>query len=266
MTGPTPTFESGWDRATYLLAEYKLLISGLLLGVLGLVVYYSPSLPELPGWVGAVLVAWVLLGIPCWMVGMRIVKWLRKRNRVTVFHINAVEDEREKWLVPPAIWQDKKVEDGEPALVNDNGAFEVREFDWQDDAERLVVAGTWMGEATDSQLVTDRRHMKAIHDYLLDAFEQLLQLRATWSDQSIELEGRVLQDAAEARERGQMLNKTSAADVWENYVDDVEMDDDPPELIDQIEDQANTTLDEPLGPEDVDPLGDGTGQEAPNDD
>jgi hypothetical protein len=252
-----PTFSNNKDRITYLLAEYSLFVGGIALGLIALAIYYQPSLPELPPWVPAVAVAWIALGFPCWAAGVKIYKWWRKRNWVTVHHINAVQDVREKYVVPPKIWKEKNVEKGEPHLVNDQSAFEVREFDWQPDIDQLTVSGTWMGEAKDSALVTDKKHMKAIHSYLLDAFESLQQLRATWSDQSIEMQGEIINSGAEARERGQLLDKTGARDVWEQYVDEPEMDEDPPDLIDEIEEQAaeDDALNDPEGAE-ISPNGD----------
>jgi len=239
MNNPIPTFRDNRDRIVYLLAEYKIPISVTVMAVGVWVAWARPELPTPPRrWV-TFSIAWAVLSIPGYGFGRWVVKWVRQLRWTTVYHINAVEDVRQKWMVPPETWDEKKVEGAAPNLVNDKSAFEVREFDWQDGANRLVVSGTWLGEASDSQLVTDRTHMEAIHDYLLDAFEQLQQLRATWSDQSIDLQGDIIESTAKARERGQMIDKTGASDVWDKYVDEVEMDQDPPELSEQIEESAD---------------------------
>ncbi|GAA3872622.1 hypothetical protein GCM10022627_25490 [Haloarcula argentinensis] len=39
---PAPTFADNRDRLTYLLAEYKLLVSGMLVGAVVLFAYYQP--------------------------------------------------------------------------------------------------------------------------------------------------------------------------------------------------------------------------------
>ncbi|MBO4249548.1 hypothetical protein IL252_17240, partial [Halomicrobium sp. IBSBa] len=45
---PAPTFQTNRDRLTWLLGEYKLLVSGMILGAFGLVIYYQPQLPTPP--------------------------------------------------------------------------------------------------------------------------------------------------------------------------------------------------------------------------
>ncbi|QLH77574.1 hypothetical protein HZS55_09810 [Halosimplex rubrum] len=230
-SNPLPTFGGRWDRLTYLLAAYKWLVSGLILGVIALVIYIRPSMPDFPPWVGAGLMAWVLLAFPCYLAGLLIVRWLRKWRYHTVYHINAVTDTREKWQVPPDIWDEKTVDGPPPYPVNDNQDFEVREFEWLEDIGELRVRGTWMGEASDSELVTSKSHMKSIHSYLLDAFEQLVEARALWHESSVELEQEIVNEHAEARERGLMVDQSAAKEVWENKVDGIEIDEsDKPEL------------------------------------
>jgi len=116
-----PTFSSNWDRLTYLLAEYKLLLSGLLLGGGVWFAYASPSLPELPPEMGAFALFWSLGGLPMWLAGVQFVRWLRRRNFVTVHHVDArqadqggSEKDVEKYLVPPGVWSEKTVEGPDP--------------------------------------------------------------------------------------------------------------------------------------------------------
>jgi len=94
---PAPTFQNNRDRLVYLLAEYKLLIGGMLVGAAVLFAYYQPQLPTLPTWIPAIAVGWLVLAIPCYLVGAKIARWLRRRNWVEVHHVNAVEDTTEKY-------------------------------------------------------------------------------------------------------------------------------------------------------------------------
>jgi predicted transcriptional regulator len=245
-----PTFSNNKDRIVYLLGEYKIPISVTFLCGAIFLIAARPELPSVPqSWLNF-LGPWMILTIPAYLFGKALVKWVRQRNWNTVFHINAVEDTREKWMVPPETWQNKTVEGDAPNLVNEKDAYEVRTFEWHEDTGDLVVEGTWLSEAADGKLVTDRSHMKAIHDHLMDAFNELCQLRGTWSDQSIEMQKQIINAGAEARERGLLQDKQSAKEVWEKYTDVPEVEQEVPTLEDTVEDQAakQEELGEPVGP------------------
>jgi len=217
-----PTFASNKDRLTYLLAEYKLLVFGMLLGALALVWYYQPVIPSPPAWAAGLTVAWILFGPLCFPAGVRVAKWLHYRNWEEVHHINAVEDVREKWMVPPDTWKDRETDGPAPNLVNDGDAYEVREFEWLDDIEQLRVRGTWLSAAKDGDLVTSRTHMERIHDGLLDKARTLAELAGQWSDRAIQMQENIIMSGAEARERGQLVDKDAARDVYQEMRGDVD--------------------------------------------
>jgi len=256
-----PTFDSWQDRVVYLLAEYKILIMGLLLGIIGLVVYYQPQAPDLPDWIPAVLAGWVLLGMPCYLTGLKIARWLHRRNWDTVFHINAVTGEREKYKVPPETWKNRENIDAAPNLVNDGDAYEVREMEWLEEVGALEVNGTWMGAAKDSELITAKAHMKRVHDSLLDKAATLAQLRGEWSDNAVTLQERLINTGAEARERGLMLDDTATTDTWKEMRGNIEEERD--EILeaserDLAEDERQQTSDGYGQPEPTDPQTNGS--------
>lgn len=221
-----PTFATWQDRLTYLLAEYRILVTGMFLGILALTAYYQPQAPELPDWIPAILAGWILLGMPCYLAGLKIARWLHRRNWETVFHINAVTGEREKYKVPPETWKARENVDAAPNLVNDGDAYEVRDMEWLDDIEALEVSGTWLGAAKDSELITARAHMERVHDSLLDKAATLAQLRGEWSDNAVTLQEKLINTGAEARERGLMLDENATADTWQEMRGNIEADHD----------------------------------------
>jgi len=125
MSSPAPTFQNNRDRLTYLLAEYKVLVGGMAIAAVLLVAYYQPQAPTLPTWIPALLVGWLVLAIPCFLVGRKIAVWLRNRRWIQVHHVNAAEDVVEKHNVPPEIWQNKTVEgpDPTPSTAGPHGPF-----------------------------------------------------------------------------------------------------------------------------------------------
>lgn len=243
-----PTFSNRWDRLTYLLAEYKVLVSGLIIGAGAWIVYAEPSLPNLPPWVGATALFWTLSGLPMYLVGVKFASWLRRRNRVTVFHIDARDEngsgkDVEKYLVSPETWADKKVEGPDPYPMNGGDAWGVQSFEYHEDTTRLIVSGVWLAEAQDAKLLTSRRHVDEIHDFLLGKYRELSSVRDRVSRLGIEVQERVINASAAARERGEMLDTQAVADAVEQATEDVPEPENPPTLQD-------------LGAHPDDPIGD----------
>jgi hypothetical protein len=219
-----PTFDSWSDRAVYLIAEAQLLVVGLAT-IAGVLLYlWSPSLPAVPVIVTDGLAVALLGGpIPA-LVGYRGARKLAMRSWPTVYQINAVEDVREKWRVPPDVWSDRNSSVA-PNVVNDGDDYEVRRLEWFPEASdegRLSVTGTWPAEVKDSALITSRTYIEEIHEHLTDSLAKLAELRAKWSRMSLDLQEELINKEAEALERGQMLQKTAAKTIYENERDDAE--------------------------------------------
>jgi hypothetical protein len=229
---PIPTFADKWDRLTYLLHSYRVLVSlGALAGVAALL-YFRPTFEMDPKHVAAIG-SWALLGIGCFPVGFYGARWLRRYRAVTVFHINSVDDVIQKWHVPPAIWDAKTVKgEGNPWDVNDGDAYAVREFEWMEATDTLIVEGCWLSEsAADNVLMTDKSHMEDIHDFLLDAYRVLGQVRGRISRMGMDVEKRTINAVHEAQEKGATLERDGIKEVWEDAADDLDeaMPSDPPE-------------------------------------
>ncbi|MEA5386924.1 hypothetical protein VB773_13220 [Haloarculaceae archaeon H-GB2-1] len=243
-----PTFATNRDRLTYLLGEYKLLVTGLLLGGLALVAYYRPEFPTLPVWVPAVAVGWLLLGVPCYLVGLKIARWLRTRNWVEVHHVNAVEDTVEKWVVPPEMWREKEVDGPDPYPVNGGSAWAVRDFEYLDDLDRLEVRGVWLEGCQDTQLMTSKKQMQDIHGWLIDRAEELAAIRGRWSRGAVELQQKLINAESEALERGLMVTKTAAKDTFGDLIEDGEEFETAPTVHDLVDDPEPDFMGDELAP------------------
>jgi hypothetical protein len=219
-----PTFQTNRDRLTYLLAEYKMLFIGLVLGAICLVAYYRPEAPALPTWIPAVLIGWLVFAIPCFLAGKKIARWLRRRNRVEVHHINAVEDTTEKYYVPPETWADKEIpaDSPDPYPVNGGNAWAVREYEYLEDIEELRVEGVWLAGCQDTQLMTSKKQMEDMHGWLVDRAEELAAIRGRWSRGAVELQKKLVNSQSEANERGQMVQKTAAKDTFKDLIENGE--------------------------------------------
>lgn len=211
----------GWrDRLTYVLAEAQLLVAGLLVALGVAIWWFNPSLPGIPPWVTNVLVGWLVLAPPMFIAGLRFVDWLRIRNYDAVYHTNAVEDTRQKYLVPPDIWADKNVNGSPPTIVNEGDDYEVREFDWAPeygDDGTLTVAGTWLSEIEDAKLVTARAHFHRIHNELQDDHLELTYRKDAEDELANRLQRRLVTRMNEARMQGTMLQPEDVEDVVESF-------------------------------------------------
>ena len=228
---PIPTFSDKWDRLVYLLDSYKVLVSLAVVVTIGALVWFRPQI-DLPPWSIAAFGAWVLVGIGALPAGFYVARWLRRYRAVEVHHINAVDDTVQKYHVPPAVWDEKTVaNETKPWPVNDGDAYAVREFDWFESTNTLVVEGCWLSDsAADDALMTDKSHMEDIHSFLLDAYRVLGQLRGRWSRMGMQVEKRTINAVHEAQEKSQTLERDDIKQIWEESAAEIddEMPDDPP--------------------------------------
>jgi hypothetical protein len=241
---PPPTFSSRRDRLAYLLGRYRWIVSASIIGVVGLLIYVQPSLPTIPRWVGPVILANLLLGLPGFIAGRKFAEWLRAIRWEHVYHINGLTGVREKWLVPPETWRQKKVRDVPPNQVNEKQDWEVRRFEWEEDVEQLTVQGTWPPQAKTGDLVTYKTYFEDIHETLLESHRTLKQLRARWHRMAMDLEGVVINEQAEAQERGTMLDTEAAKNIYEDAKGEADKDDELPDLEAEEVLDGKPTIDE----------------------
>lgn len=216
-------FGNWWDRLTYLLAEAQLLVVGAMFSAGVVLIWLRPSVPGVPpivhGWFAALL----LFGPPLFGLFVSGARKLRNRHMIEVYHINGVTDVREKYYVQPAVWDEKTVEGPSPYRVNDEGAFEVREFDWypdQGDDGTLIVTGCYTSQLADSKLVTVKAMLEDIHGDLIETAIAYNKLRARISKMGVEIERDTVNAHAEADERGLMTQRTSVKQRFEDAEED----------------------------------------------
>ncbi|MXV61298.1 hypothetical protein GS429_04305 [Natronorubrum sp. JWXQ-INN-674] len=234
MTETSGTFGSWSDRLTHIAAEGQLVVFGVLVSLGAALIWFRPSIPGVPpivfGWFAALL----LLGPPLLALFVTGARKLRENRMVEVYHINGVSDVREKKYVSPGVWENKTVEGPSPYSVNDGGSFEVREFDWHPDQGEdgtLIVRGCYFSQMADSKLVTTKAMLEDIHGDLVDAFLEYNRLRGRISKMGLQIQGDVINEEAEADERGLMNPRTTVKERFESAKSDAEARD-----VDEIKD------------------------------
>ncbi|MFC6716264.1 hypothetical protein ACFQGT_07835 [Natrialbaceae archaeon GCM10025810] len=206
------------DRFAYLLAEAQLLVIGVMFSIGVLIMWFRPQFPGIPPIVHGWFAALMLFGPPLFGLFVTGARKLRQRNMVEVYHINGVDDVRKKYYVEPGVWSEKTVEGPSPYRVNDEGSFEVREFDWYPDQGEdgtLIVTGCYFSQLSDSKLVTVKAMLEDIHGQLIETAIAYNKLRGRISRMGVEIERDVVNFQAEADERGLMGRKTAVKERFE---------------------------------------------------
>jgi len=129
--------------------------------------------------------------------------------------------------VKPEVLEEHMDVDGPaPQPVNDGRDIEVREFRWREDTETLTVRGTYMSALADSKLITVKAMLEDVHGDLVDAFLEYNRIRGRISKMGLQIQKLVVNEEAEADERGMMNPKTAVGDTFDNAKQDVENADD----------------------------------------
>lgn len=250
-------FERFRDRLTWLLAEAQFLVLGVLFSVGVALVIFRPSMPGVPPVLVGVFAALLLFGPALFGFFVWLIKKLRERRMVEVHHVNAVADVLEKYYVEPEIWAEKAVSGANPYPVNGGSAWAVREFEFLEDVEELRVKGVWLEETSDTKLLTSKSHMEAIYGKLTESHIALNILRDSVSEFGADIQRRLVNSMAEARERGKLMDKSAVKAVFEDFEDDaagttdedlptLEPDDLPSDPLGELADEAT-----PDGPADL---------------
>lgn len=247
---PVPTFQTNRDRITYLLAEYRIPLSVMLLAAGVWAIWATPQLPTVPDSWLAFATSWGVLALPSYIISLKIANWLHTRDWVEVHHINGVEDIRKPYSVPPEIWEDKHVDGADPYPVNGGTAYEVREYEYDAELGQLTVEGTWMEATLDSNLVTSKAMMQDVHGILLEGYMELSKLRARISRMGVDIQEAVINEHAEAVERGVMIDREATREAFEDAQRDAEADEvDIPEIGDYQDDDLAEPFEQPTQPQ-----------------
>ncbi|GGL25799.1 hypothetical protein GCM10009037_06770 [Halarchaeum grantii] len=242
------TFQDWRDRLTFLASKSPLLFAFVLaiaLAAIGATAWlFTAGGVDVPAW------GWSLIGGSLVLTPITIpsayalARWLRRRRQVTVYLCNAENHAtndgpaQEKFYVPPELWSEKEIGRWTPTPINGGAAWQVREFDWDEDTGTLFVEGTPLPAVNDDRMFTWENYVEDIYNDLLDRHRALSRARDRTSKMAADVQEATVNASAEARERGQMLDADATKDAWEDATEDVDelADlDDLPEIDDYID-------------------------------
>lgn len=139
---PLPTFRDNRDRIVYLLAEYKIPLTLMLMAAGVWAAWVRPELPTPPKSAVAFSVAWFFLAIPSYFFGKRIAAYLYSPPTYTV----GIADPGSSSIyaakrVPIEIWEEKSVTGFPPMEPAQGFDFVVTKWEWYQDIGELEVRG-----------------------------------------------------------------------------------------------------------------------------
>ncbi|WP_248515065.1 hypothetical protein [Salinarchaeum laminariae] len=220
MSDTSTTF-GGWsDRLTYIVGNAQLLVAGIMISIAVALLYFQPQLPGVPGWVYAAFAATLLLGPLLFGFFMTLISKLRVRNWVEVHHVNAREDVLEKYNVSPEVWAEKSVDGPNPYPVNGGSAWAVQEFEHLEDVGELRVKGVWLEEVEDVKLLSSKSHMDSIYEKLTESHIALQIMRDSVSEFGADIQKRLTNRMAEAREKGKLMDENAVSEVFDEFEGD----------------------------------------------
>jgi len=207
------------------LADAQALVLAVLFSAGVALVLFRPEIPRVPPIVGGILAVCLLFGPPMLAFFVTLFQRFRQDNRETVWLINGVTDEREKYKVKPWVLDEMDTDGPSPQPVNDGRDLEVREFDWREDTENLTVRGTYMEALSDSKLITCKTYLEDVHGDMAEAWMSLNRLRGRISRMGLQVQEDVINEEAEANERGLIRPKSAVGDAFDEAKKSTEAED-----------------------------------------
>lgn len=226
-SGETPSYQDSRDRLTFLLAEYKYIIS--LAAAAGLLVLASGfwKFPTLPP-VVTLVAKWFAVGIlPATLIAKKtVVAWFVPDNRYRVLVLDPEQGvEARDVAVPRRLWSTRRHKRGRPAITPSRGNLDavVRTFQYHEGDEQVIVEGCNPDLANPIDVTTTDNRISKIYDVLLDKAEQLRDLRATMDSRALEIQDANLNAVMAAFEHSLSVNPEDSRDlIRDDSTDDVE--------------------------------------------
>jgi hypothetical protein len=220
-----PRFGGAADRITYLLAEYKLGVMLAAVAVLLLVATGRLGIPSLPSIVSNALLA-VAIGIVPSMAAAKILIVDRyiPDPRVKVAELNLTEDESivelRPYKVPRDLWDDRKHEQGEPAIEPDGPVDAiVQKYEYDNAIQQITVRGCNREIADPADIAITQNRLSAVYDDMLESKRELMKMKNTQRLRQQEIEENTVNALVAAVEEGTLFEPNGEIlerEVWDS--------------------------------------------------
>jgi hypothetical protein len=259
----SPTFSSRWDRATYLLAEYKWPLIVVFIAVLIVYSTQDARIPTPPDvWIDFSVAA-AIVAFPAYLAFAAAVKRLIRRRDIRVVEIGGPQEDTTPYWVPPRTWEDRDVHLQDAYRPPGSEQWHVWDLDWMGDVGQLEVTGIWQATAHPAEVHKSQAKVDAIW---MDMIRELIKANASealLAKRGVDIHDASMAEYLEMEEKGVLPDGVSVSDEIEKLESEIEGTLDI-ESIGEIEDsETEERLDddpEPA-PNDTQMVEDGTGGE-----
>jgi hypothetical protein len=181
-----PTFASNKDRVVYLLGEYRIPLSVMILAAGIWFSWANPQLPEPPQELVDVSIACFILALPTYGFGLHVARYLFDPPGIVV----AVADpgtngddgppaKYELQRVPAEIWENKSVVGASPLVPDEGADYVVTRFNWYEDIGELEVRGCDQEDLSPGDAWENAKRVDEVYLYHHEVRRAYSQLKAT---------------------------------------------------------------------------------------
>jgi len=272
---PLPTFASNWDRFTFLLAEYKIPLSVMVLAASIWTAWASPQLPTPPDSAMNASLAAFMLALPTYISGLRIAKYLYPGPpRVKVGFVlpgeTFIYDGKK---VATELWEEKTVVGPRP-LTPDEGMFDyiVTGFEHYEEVDEIEVRGVERADMEPGEAIENAARVDEYYEHHHKIRRSFSRLKAKVLGKATDVHDLTIMSMMAEREQADLapgVNVTDMIEEMEALGDELPtspQDSESRDHLDQLDDQLGDLdpADVP-GPEPNDateiPIADGGPQE-----
>jgi len=245
---PMPTFADNRDRLTYLLSEYRIPLTVMVLSGGLWAVWAQPQIPEPPEAAVGFTISWFLLALPAFVVCRKIAAWLYSPDMVDV----GICDPGETVIydgkrVPPDVWDEKTVVGSRP-LQPDDGMFDyiVTRFNWYEDIDELEVRGVERSDMGPAEALENATRVDEYYEHMHEVRRRYARLKATVARTATEIHDSATMSMIEEREKAELIPGVSVTDELEKAAEkaDEEIPDGPGPMTDEPQHVRQHGLDE----------------------
>ncbi|WP_121822108.1 hypothetical protein [Halostella salina] len=216
-----PTFDSKWDRVTYLLSEWKWPL--IVIAVSSMIVYASTDtrLPTPPDAAVAFAIAGGLIAMPSYIVWVIVAKKVVSKISVRVIEYGGPNGEVTTYDVPPKTWKARETNLFDAYRAPGTDQWKVWDLEWKDDIDQLEVTGVWPSAADPNDVY---KSQKKVEKMFIDMLKELMKaqaFQATVAAKGVDIYDESHKEHLELTEAGILPDGVDAAAKIEELEDEI---------------------------------------------
>lgn len=230
MEDPAPTFSNGWDRVTFLLAEYKFPLTVMILAAGVWAAYATPQIPQPPEWTVNFSVAGFLMALPTWIVGAKISAYLYPEpDYVKVGVANPGEhgdnDRTGEYRVKkvlPDVWAGRTESKNSALRPKEGVDFVVTAFNWMEDIGELEVRGCEQADLPPADAWTNANRVETVYREYSSVKRMYSSLKGRVNDLATDVHDITIMEQIAEKEKAELSPGVSITDEIEGLEREVE--------------------------------------------